>query len=110
MNSQGKNQPVKLAEYSSNEEEAMCIEHSISEASSKASAASSESVIAQDETTAVNRSKCVVYLVLLITAAAMGTAAYFYVSKGEQKDFESEVRNVSNTPYRLYVTRDSTPC
>jgi hypothetical protein len=42
----------------------------------------------------VNRSKLVVYLALLIAAAAMGTATYFYMAIEEQDDFESEVRNI----------------
>jgi hypothetical protein len=103
MSPLGVNQPVILAEEASHEEEeGMSDEHSMSETSAKdsvASATSNESVIAQDETAAVNRSKFAVYLVLLVTAAAVGTATYFFVSKEEHDDFESEVRNVFE---RLY--------
>jgi hypothetical protein len=82
----------------SDEEEAMSTEeHSLSETSGKDSHASSDtsqSSIGRQETTAVNRSKLVVYLALLIAAAAMGTATYFYMAIEEQDDFESEVRNI----------------
>jgi hypothetical protein len=103
MNSPGINQPVNLAEEHSDEEEAMVNdEHSLTETSGKdssTSGTSSESSIAHDETSAVNRSKVLVYLVLLITAAAVGTATYFFVAKEEQDDFESEVRNVFERSY-----------
>jgi hypothetical protein len=96
MNSLDLNQPVILAEEASHEEEeGMSDEHSMTETSNKDSVASStsnESVIAQDETSAVNRSKFIVYLVLLVTAAAVGTATYFFMSKEEHDEFESEVR------------------
>jgi hypothetical protein len=100
MNLPGVNQPVNLAmepSLASDEEEGMSDEHSMTETSAKgsvASATSNDSVIAQDETSAVNRSKIVVYLVLLVTAAAVGTATYFFVSKEEHDDFETEVRYV----------------
>jgi hypothetical protein len=87
---------VHLAEESS-DEEAMSDEHSMTETSGKESHASSTSgelSIGRQETKAVNRSKLVVYLALLVAAAAMGTATYFYMAMEEQDDFESEVRNI----------------
>jgi hypothetical protein len=82
----------------SDEEEAMSTEeHSMTETSGKESHASSTSgelSIGRQETKAVNRSKLVVYLALLVAAAAMGTATYFYMAMEEQDDFESEVRNI----------------
>jgi hypothetical protein len=68
-------------------------EYSTTEISEKeASSSSSVTPIGQHETKAVNRSKSLVYLVLLIAAAAAGTATYFFLSIKEQEDFESEVR------------------
>jgi uncharacterized protein HemX len=49
--------------------------------------------LAQQETIAVNRSKLLVYMALLL-AAALGTAAYVYTSREEKTTFESEVRRV----------------
>jgi hypothetical protein len=105
MDSLAINQPVNLTmdpSLASDEEEGMSDEHSMTETSAKdsvATATSNDSVIAQDETSAVNRSKILVYLVLLITATAVGTATYFFLSKEEHDDFESEVRYVFERSY-----------
>lgn len=50
-----------------------------------------DQVLAAKETTLVNRSKIAVYLVVLLAAAAMGVATYFFM-KGEEKAwYEDEV-------------------
>jgi hypothetical protein len=49
--------------------------------------------LTQQETVAVNRSKLLVYMALLL-AAALGTTAYVYTSREEKKVFYSEVRRV----------------
>jgi uncharacterized protein HemX len=85
-------QPVQLAEESSNEGEDG---YSTTETSAKEDSTSfSATPIAHQETRAVNRSKSLVYLVLLVAAAAAGTATYVFLSIEEQSDFESEVSNV----------------
>jgi hypothetical protein len=61
---------------------------------SGASTASGEVGIGQDETKAVDRAKFLAYKVLLLTAAAIGTAMFFFVSGNEQDDFESQVSYV----------------
>lgn len=76
----------------------MSDEHSLTETSAKDSvtlATSNKTVIAQDEASAVNRSKFLIYLVLLVAAPAVGAATcYFFMSREEQDDFEFEVRSV----------------
>jgi hypothetical protein len=52
---------------------------------------SSTPVLAQKETTAVNRSKLLVYLVLALAATGVGYATYYFLSEGEQDDFEVQV-------------------
>jgi hypothetical protein len=102
MNLPDTNQPVNLAEEPSDEEEALSDEHSMTETSAKDSvnsATSNETAIAQDETSAVNRSKFLMHLVLLLAAAAVATATYFFMSKEEQDDFEYEVRSVFERSY-----------
>jgi hypothetical protein len=86
---------VHAAEESS-DEEAMSDEHSATETSAREASTSSSAtpIIGQQETKAVNRSKSLVYLVLLVSAAAAGTATYFFLSIEEQDDFESEVSDV----------------
>jgi uncharacterized protein HemX len=58
--------------------------------------------LAQQETIAVNRSKLLVYMALLL-AAALGTVAYVYTSREEKKTFESEVRRVRICSCRILV-------
>lgn len=53
--------------------------------------------IGQDETTAVARSKRLVYLVLLACAFAAATVTWFFVRTEERHEFENEVRPFSNT-------------
>ena len=53
--------------------------------------ASKEEVLAQAETKAVNRSKLLVYFVLLIAAGAVGAASYIFTSNELEDDFENEV-------------------
>ena len=53
---------------------------------------SSSNGLGRQETRAVNRSKLLVYLILFISAVAVGTATYIFVSKGEEQDFEVDVR------------------
>ena len=48
--------------------------------------------LAKNETRQVNRSKLLVYLALLLAAAGVGTAAYFFVYNQEKAEFEREVR------------------
>jgi hypothetical protein len=92
----------------SSDEEAMSDEHSATETSAKEASTSSSAtpVIGQQETKAVNRSKSLVYLVLLVAAAAAATATYLFLSAEEQGDFESEVSNV----FVLRSSCDSTRC
>jgi hypothetical protein len=100
-------QPVHAAEECF-DEEAMSDEHSSTETSAKEASTSSHAspIIGQQETKAVNRSKSLVYLVLLVVAAASGTATYFFLSVEEQDDFEFEVSNV----FVLRSSCDSTRC
>jgi hypothetical protein len=46
------------------------------------------------ETRAVNFSKMLVYVILLVTGVALGVGMYFFLSNKEQDDFESQVRRV----------------
>ena len=43
-------------------------------------------------TKAVNRSKCLVYLVLALAAVGFGTAVMLMLTKAENDDFETQVR------------------
>jgi hypothetical protein len=52
--------------------------------------------IGQDETTAVTRSKRLVYLVLLACAFAAATVTWFFVRTEERREFENEV---GTTPF-----------
>jgi hypothetical protein len=79
----------------SSDEGAMSDEHSTIESNAKeASTSSNATPLGQHETKAVNRSKSLVYLVLLVAATAADTATYFFLSVEEQDNFESEVSNV----------------
>jgi hypothetical protein len=49
--------------------------------------------IVENETKAVNKSKILVYFSLLVAAAVMAASTYFFMSLGEQDDFQSEVRS-----------------
>ena len=49
-------------------------------------------LVGKTETRAVNWSKGIVYLVILLAAAGIGTATYLFTSKEEENDFENEVR------------------
>ena len=46
---------------------------------------------ARGESRAVNLSKAVFYCVLLLAAVTVGTLTYFFVSRQEDDDFESDV-------------------
>ena len=46
---------------------------------------------AHDETKMVNRSKAVVYLVLLLAAAGVGIGTFFILRNSEEKNFASQV-------------------
>jgi uncharacterized protein HemX len=52
-----------------------------------------EKPLAEQETRAVNRSKLLIYMALIL-AAALGTTAYVYTSREEETVFESEVSQV----------------
>jgi hypothetical protein len=87
-------QSVHLEEENSDDDsmsDASTTDHSLRDA---ASTPSSEEGIAENETKAVNLSKMLVYKILLITGAALGTGMYFFLSGSEQDDFESQVRYV----------------
>jgi hypothetical protein len=45
----------------------------------------------KDETRAVNRTKALVYICLLLAGVAISVAAYFFAKNKEQNDFEAEV-------------------
>jgi hypothetical protein len=84
------------------DEEAMSESFSMTETSMRdlaVSKAPRETPIAQHETKAVNRSRLLVYLAILVTAAAAVTATYFFMSGEEQDDFESEVRYICSGSY-----------
>jgi hypothetical protein len=49
--------------------------------------------IARNESKAVNRSKWIVYLVILLAAAGMGTAAYKFTAATDEESFQNEVSN-----------------
>jgi hypothetical protein len=55
------------------------------------STSSSQVKIGKAETTAVNRSKMVVYVCLIIFSLATSIATYFYVANEENSDFETAV-------------------
>jgi hypothetical protein len=55
------------------------------------SASEQDAPLAHKETQAVNRSKLLVYLVLFLAASAAGTATYFFLTEGENSDFEVQV-------------------
>ena len=55
---------------------------------------SSSSVLGKKETRAVGRSKVLVYVALLIAAAAVGISTFFLLRKSEKDLFESEVSQV----------------
>ena len=69
-------------------------EYSSSHESSAAQTVASSTAdnIAQKENEALNRSKCLVYLVLLLAAVAVGFTTYFFTSNTEQDDFKNGVR------------------
>lgn len=48
--------------------------------------------VAQAETQAVLRSKVIVYLVLILAAAVIGTTTYYIAAKHERDVFHSQVR------------------
>lgn len=50
--------------------------------------------LGRNETKNVNRSKILVYLVLLMAAIIVGFATYFFLAKGEEATFEQQVRNM----------------
>jgi hypothetical protein len=70
-------------------------EYSSSHESSVAQTVASSTVdnVAQKENAALNRSKCLVYLVLLLAAVAVGLTTYIFTSNTEQDDFENGVRH-----------------
>ena len=47
--------------------------------------------VAEKEQKAVNASKCIMILCLLVVAAALSTATYFVLKAEEQDDFEAQV-------------------
>jgi hypothetical protein len=62
---------------------------------SEPSAASSGTLdLTRSETRAVNRSKALVYLILLCAAAAVGTVTYFLTSNEETATFQADVRTM----------------
>ena len=56
------------------------------------STSSSQGKIGKAETVAVNRSKVIVYVCLIIFSIAMSLATYVYVASEENSDFETAVR------------------
>jgi cytochrome c-type biogenesis protein CcmH/NrfG len=68
--------------------------HESSAAQTVASSSTVGDNIAQKENEALNRSKCLVYLVLLLAAVAVGLSTYFFTSNTEQDDFKNAVRHL----------------
>jgi Ectropic viral integration site 2A protein (EVI2A) len=56
------------------------------------STSSSQGKIGKAETVAVNRSKVIVYVCLIIFSIAMSLTTYVYVASEENSDFETAVR------------------
>jgi hypothetical protein len=56
-------------------------------------ASSTADNIAQKENEALNRSKCLVYLVLFLAAVAVGLTTYFFTSNTDQDNFKNAVRH-----------------
>lgn len=57
-------------------------------------ASSTADNIAQKENEALNRSKCLVYVVLIIAAVAVGLTTYLFTSNTEEDDFRNTVRHL----------------
>jgi hypothetical protein len=86
-------QPVQMGSDHSDEvsmSDDSTTEHSLKDSDSTPSAARDD--LLHDETRAVNFSKMLVYVILLVTGVALGVGMYFYLSGKEQDDFESQVR------------------
>lgn len=62
----------------------------------EASTSSSQVKIGKEETTAVNRSKAIVYVCLVIFSIATSLATFVYVANEENIDFETAVSSHSN--------------
>ena len=67
------------------------------------SGSSGDAPLAQKETRAVNRSKLLVYFVLLLAATAMGTLTYVFVSNQQEKDFETDVSSSLERKHSLFL-------
>jgi uncharacterized protein HemX len=63
------------------------------EANNQTTATSSESsTLARDETTAVNRSKMLVLLILALAACGVSAGTYVFAQQAETKEFQGQVR------------------
>jgi len=74
---------------SSSKDSSSCSDPTTTHNSVKSDGTKSAPLTAQ-ETKAVNRSKILVYLALLLAAGAVGALTYFFTSREEQQDFERE--------------------
>jgi hypothetical protein len=77
------------------EDPSLSSNHSSSSSEEVSSKSGESEHLAKRETVAVNRSKLLVYLVLLVAAVAVGVGAYFYVKREETDDFEEKFKGYS---------------
>jgi len=69
--------------------------------------ATAESNLAKQASTAVNRSKVLAYLVLLLAAATVGTVTYLFISDDEEDSFKNQVGFKTHTFYALLLPDNS---
>lgn len=79
-----------MSEYSNSSEDPSLLRATDLEANR--AEADDKSAVAHEETKMVNRSKLLVYLILVILAATVGTATYILSSGDEEDNFEVKVR------------------
>ena len=71
---------------------------------------SESSTLARAETTAVNRSKMLVLLVLSVAAVGVGVATYIFATTTEQNDFKQQVRGDQDHCLMLTCVSSSLTC